>query len=121
MPNVIAVEHVGMHAAMEQVAFKRLSDGRFPGARKSSQPNHCSLVTGPDCPFTRGDFSFGPKDILAFCNGAIRVDAAENRSATADLSVVYDDEPSEVRNAVVVVDDEWSTGLDCKPANLVSL
>src|SRR5437868_1240951 len=34
VPDVVAVEHIGMHGALKQLAFKCLSDGRFPGARK---------------------------------------------------------------------------------------
>src|SRR5206468_3455811 len=82
MPNVVTVEHVCMHAANEQLAFERLSNGRFPGPRKASQPNNCSPMTAPHCPRGGGNFSLGPKDIFAFCNGAIRVNAAENGSAT---------------------------------------
>ena len=78
-------------------------------------------MTAPHCPGVGRYFPLGPKDILAFCNGAIRVNAAENCSATTDLPVVYDDKPAKVRNPVVVIDNEWSTGLDCESADLISL
>ena len=46
VPNVVAVEHVGVHATMEQLALKRLRDGRFPGAGKAGQPNDRSPMAG---------------------------------------------------------------------------
>src|SRR5207248_10618611 len=78
-------------------------------------------MAAPHCSRVGGNFSLGPKDIFAFCNGAIRVDAAENRSANTNLAVVDDDKTSEVRNAVVVVDDKWRSCWDCESADLVSL
>src|SRR6266513_794927 len=121
MPNVVTVENVRMHTAKEQLAFELLSNGRFAGPRKASQPNNCPPMAAPNCSRVGSNFSFGPKDIFAFCNGAIRINAAENRSATTDLPVIYNNKPSEVRNAIVIVEDEWSTGLDCKSADFVSL
>jgi hypothetical protein len=44
-----------------------------------------------------GNFSLGPKDIFAFCGCAVCVNAAENRSTTTDLSVIYDYKPPEIR------------------------
>src|SRR5260370_38781440 len=77
-------------------------------------------MTAPHCPGAGRYFPLGPENILALCDGAIRINAAENRSTTTDLSVIYDHKPPEIRNAIVVVDDEWCAGLDCKPAGLVS-
>src|SRR5439155_3607413 len=111
----------GMHAALNQVAFESLCDGRLAGARKPSQPNHRSPMTAAHCPCARRNFSLRPEDVLALCDGPVRINAAENRAATADLSVVYDNKAAEIRNTLVVVNHEWAAGLNCKATNLVSL
>src|SRR5438128_5858665 len=78
-------------------------------------------MAGPHCAFTGRNFSLDPEDIFALCDGSICVNAAENRAATADLSVVDDNKPTQIRNAIVVVDNKRSAGLNRESANLVSL
>src|SRR5215469_3598483 len=78
-------------------------------------------MTAPQGTLASCDFAFCPEDILALCNGAIGVNAPENGSTTTDLAVVYNHKPPEIRNAIVVVDDQSSAGLDCKSADLVAL
>src|SRR5258708_19865546 len=77
-------------------------------------------MTAPHCPGEGRYFPLSPENILALCDSAIRINAAENRSTTTDLSVIYNHKPPEIRNAIVVVDHEWCPGLDCKSAGLVS-
>src|SRR4029077_12038512 len=78
-------------------------------------------MTAPHCPGACRYFPLGPENIFALRNGPVCVNAAENRSATTDLSVVHDHKPSEIRDAIVVIYDESATGLDYKSANFVSL
>ena len=77
-------------------------------------------MTAPHCPGAGRYFPLGPENILALCDGAIRINAAENCSTTTDLSVIYDHKPPEIPNAIVVVDDERCAGLNRKSADLVS-
>src|ERR1700741_2079745 len=78
-------------------------------------------MAGPHRAFARRNFPLGPKDVFAFCDGSICVNAAKNRAAAADFTVIYDNKAAQIRNAVVIVDDEWCARLDGKSANLVSL
>src|SRR5437899_453092 len=73
------------------------------------------------CAFASCNFFLRPKDILALCDGSIRVNATENCAATADLSVVDDNKASEIRNPVVIIYDECRAGLNCNSANIVSV
>src|SRR5437667_5868248 len=106
---------------MEQIAFERLRNGRFPGAGKSGQPDDCSPMAGSQRPFPGCNLFLGPENIFALCDASIRINAAEDRAATADLSVVYDHKAAQTGNAIMIVDDEWRASLNCKPANLISL
>src|SRR5205823_8585322 len=78
-------------------------------------------MTAAHCPCARRNFSLSPEDVLALCDGPVRINAAENRAATADLPVVYDNEATEIRNTLVVINNEWAAGLNRKSANFVSL
>src|SRR5207247_10528278 len=78
-------------------------------------------MTAAHCPCARRNFFLSPEDVLALCDGPVRINAAENRAATADLPVVYDNEATEIRNTLVVINNEWAAGLNRKTANLVSL
>src|SRR4029077_5677643 len=119
--DVVAVEDIGVHAAMVQVAFERLCNGRLPSAGKSRQPDNCSSMTAPQCARAGRNFSFGPENIFALCDGSVCINAAGNRAAAADLSVIADNKAAQIRNAIMVIDDEWPTGLNRELANLISL
>src|SRR5450759_708310 len=73
------------------------------------------------CAFVSGNFLLCPEDIFALCNCSICINTAENRDAAADLSIVYDDKASEIRNQVVIIYDEWRAGLNCNSANVISV
>src|SRR5436190_8614520 len=78
-------------------------------------------MAGTHCAFASCNFFLRPKDIFALCDGSIRVNAAENCATTADLAVVDDNKPSQIRNPVMIIYDEWRARLNCNSANLVSL
>src|SRR5437667_9441368 len=106
---------------MEQIAFERLRNRRFPGAGKSGQPDDCSPMAGSQRPFLGCNLFLGPENIFALCDGSVRIHAAENRAATADFSIINDHKSAKTWNAIVIIDDEWPARLNCKSANLVSL
>ena len=78
-------------------------------------------MTAPHCARASGNFSLGPEDVFALGDSSICVHAAEDRTATADLPVIDNDKAAEIRNAVVIVDNERTARLNCKSANLVSI
>ena len=112
MPDVVAVEHIRMHAAMEQVALERLRESRFAGARKPGEPNDRPAMITPQRARTRRNFSLGPKNILALCDLPVGINAAENRAAAADFSIVHNNEPAKIRDAIMVVHYQWPAGLN---------
>ena len=63
-------------------------------------------MTGPRRSGVRRNLSFDPKNIFALGDGPIRVDAAKNCSATANVSVIGNDKPSEIWNPIVIVDHQ---------------
>src|SRR4029077_5509650 len=121
VPDVVAIEDISVHAAMVQVAFECLCNGRLPSAGKSRQPDNRSSMTAPHCARVRCNFSLGPENIFALCDGSVCINAAGNRAAAADLSVIDDNKPAQIRNAIMVIDDEGPTGLNRELANLISL
>src|SRR5205085_9448208 len=108
MPNVVAVEHVSMHSATEQLPLQGLGDRRFAGTGEAGEPDHRTAMTKLRCPLTRSDFSFGPENIFAFGDGAIGVSAAEHSTARVNLVGMEQDESAEVRHPVMVVEDQRS-------------
>src|SRR4026207_986061 len=78
-------------------------------------------MAAPHPPPAGGHFLPRPNDIFAFCNCAVCVNAAKNRSATTDLSVINDYKPPQIRYPIVVIYKESSTCLNCESANFVSL
>src|SRR5207302_7360049 len=72
-------------------------------------------------PFPGCNLFLGPENIFAFCDGSICVNAAENRAAAADFSIINDHKSAKIWHAIVIIDDEWAASLNRKPANLVAL
>src|SRR6266508_5004903 len=121
MPDVVTIQHVCMHGTMEQLALERLGNGRFPRPREAGQPNDCSAMADAHYAFASGNFSFGPKNVFALRSFSVGIDAAENRAATADPPIVHDNKSAQIRDAIMVVDDEWAASLNCQSANLIAL
>ena len=112
MADVVPVEHVGMHAAMEQVALDRLRESRFPGARKAREPNDRTVMTTPPGTLTCRNFSLCPENIFALCNLPVGINPSENCAAAADFSLFHNDESPEVRDAIMVIHDQGSARLN---------
>src|SRR5205809_874974 len=121
MSDVVAIEHVCVHGAMKQLALKRLRNGRFSSAGETGQPNHCSTMATPHRTLVSGNFALGPKNIFTLCNLSVGINAAENRAATADLPIVYDDKSPEIWNSVMIINDKWAASLNRQFANFISL
>src|SRR6266487_610883 len=112
MTDVVAVEHVCVHGSMKQLTLKRLGDSRFSCTGETSEPNDRSAMAAPRRARSSRNFSFAPKNVFALCNLSIGVDAAENRTASADLSVVNENKSAEIRNMIVIVNHERTAGLN---------
>src|SRR5712692_2693809 len=69
----------------------------------------------------RRNFSACPENIFALCDGSIGINATENRAATTDSVVVYEHEPAEVGDALVIIDYERRACVDGKPPDFVAL
>jgi hypothetical protein len=78
-------------------------------------------MTCPHCAFPSCNFFLCPEDILALCDGSICVNAAENRAAAADFSIINDHKSAKIWDAIVIIDDERPARLNGKSANLISL
>src|SRR5437879_5323063 len=112
MTDVIAVKHIGVHSAMEQLTFKRLRNGRFSSARKAGEPNDRLAMSAPNRAFRSGNFSLSPKNIFALRNSSVRINSAKHCAASTDLPVVHDYESTEIRNAIMLVNYERAPSLD---------
>src|SRR5918996_2723495 len=121
MPDVVTIQDIGMHGALEQLSLECLGNGRFSSTGEPGQPKDRSAMTASQCALAGGNFSLGPKNILALGSFPVGINTAENRAATADPSVVHDNKSAEIRDAIMIVDNEWAPGLNCQSANLVSL
>ena len=78
-------------------------------------------MAGSQCPFPGCNLFLGPENIFALCDGSICVNAAENRAAAADFSIINDHKSAKIWHAIVIIDDEWAARLNRKFANFVSL
>src|SRR2546423_11743568 len=67
----------------------------------------------------RIDFSFAPENVLALDRGAIGVDAAVNDSAAAYHSVINQNETPQLRNAIMVIQDNRRPCLNGEAPDLV--
>src|SRR5438094_10583139 len=101
MADVVTVEHVGMHAAMEQVALDRLRESRFPGARKAREPKDRTAMTTPPSTLSCRNFSLGPETSIALCNLPVGIKTSENCAAATDLSLFHNHESTDVRHALM--------------------
>ena len=111
-----------MHAASEQFAFERLRDCRFSRARQSSEPNHRAPVSQSRRASSRCNLLFDPEDVFALrCRVPVGVNAAEDRAATANLAAVRDDESTQLRIAIVIVDHERAARLNREASDFVAL
>src|SRR4051812_24554616 len=106
MANIITVENVSVHSAIEQFALKSLGYGRFARPGKSGEPDHCTAVAELDRTFARGNFAPGPEDILAFGDGSICVGATEHRAAGVNFAIMKKHESTEVCHALMIVQNQ---------------
>ena len=58
------------------------------------------------------NFSFSPKDIFTLCNLPVGIDAAENGTSSTNLPIISNYKSAEIRDAVMIVDHEWTAGLN---------
>src|SRR6266487_3834503 len=112
MTDVVAVVHVCVHGSMKQLTLKRLGDGRFSCTGETSEPNDRSAMAAPRRARASRNFSFAPKDVFALCNLSVGINPAENRAATADLPIIHDDKSAEIRDPIMVINDERTAGLN---------
>src|ERR1700746_2918911 len=110
-----------MHGALEQLALKRLRNCRFPSAGQPGEPHNRAAMPAAYGTMAGGNFSFGPKNVFALCNLPVGIDAAENDTSSANLVVIDDCKSAEIRDAVMIVDHEWTAGLNRQPPDLISL
>src|SRR4029450_5842407 len=121
MPDVVTIQHVCVHGTTEQLALDRLGNGRFSRAGETGQPNDRSAMAAPHRTFASRNLSLGPKNIFALRSLSVGINAAEDRATTTDFPVVHDNKSTEIRDAIMIVNNQWTTGLDCQSANLISL
>src|SRR5438105_15236753 len=77
-------------------------------------------MSAPRGASARGDLPFDPENIFALRNGAIGVNAAKNRPAAANLTVIDNYESPELWNAIVIVHHQRATRLNREPSHFVS-
>src|SRR5437660_4913444 len=70
--------------------------------------------------FPGGNFPLAPKNVLALCDTTVRINTAENRATTADFALFHDDEPAQIRDALMIIDHERSACLNRQSAYFVS-
>ena len=66
VPDVVAIEHIGVHAAAEEFGFEPARDGRFARAGKTRQPDDGAAVAVLGRARLRGDRAFAPEDVFTF-------------------------------------------------------
>ena len=73
------------------------------------------------CPLGRGDFSLTPENIFAFDSRPIGINAIQSDPAASNLAAIDQNEATESRNAIVVIQNERRTRLDCYARHFVAL
>ena len=111
MADVIAVEHVGVHAAREEFRLEAARDRRLTRTRQTGEPNDCAAMPILRRARLRGHLPFGPEDVLALNFEARRVGAAEDNPAAGNSGIINDHEATERRHALVIVHYEGRAGL----------
>src|SRR5438477_3290225 len=112
MPDVVTVEHVGMHCPDEKFSLKRLRDGGFARAGKPGEPDDYSAMSMLCSTRLRGDFSFAPENILALDRAAIGVNAAVTDPAAANHPVIDQNKATEWWKTIVVIQHNRRTRLN---------
>ncbi len=120
MPDIVAIEHIAVHRATEKFSFERLRNRGLPRAGQASEPDDRAPVSIVQSSAARGDFAFGPENILALNSRAIGIDAPENNSAAADPAVLNQDEPAERGNPLMVIEHQGSAGLQSDSPDLIA-
>src|ERR1041385_2554914 len=112
MADIVTIKHVSLHGAIEKFAFECLRDGRLSGPGQPSEPNDCASMPASCSPLCGCDFSFRPKNVFAFGDRTICVNAAKDSTAATNFAVIKNDKPAEIGNAIVVIDHQRGAGLD---------
>ena len=69
--------------------------------------------------FPGGNFPLAPKNVLALRDTTVRINTAENRATTADFTLLHDDEPAQIRDALMIIDHERCACLNRQSAYFV--
>src|SRR5205823_7734371 len=120
VPDVVAIQNVGMHCSDKKFALERLRDGGFSRAGKAGQPDDNAPMSMLSGARLRVDLPFAPENVFALDRGAIGVNAAVNGSAGADHAIVDQNKTAQWWNAIMVIQNDWGARLNGQPADLVA-